>query len=246
MADPDDLEPYLRLAREIQRDIERIAADDAAGAESIVEAIERFPRAERDRVARTVFERLSPDAQWAVLEKAFGDDEIREHLQAERDARLAQVQRDDEREALVRQFRAAGQIRTELVPEGVLLTLGLFREREVAAALRRGSRSTNAARRLVLRAGAAHEFRVVEDVFNPQRGFFLSEDYDERIWRGERLDSHDEVWVGSLTAAGGGVGELEPVLVGGARVDVGTTDGPARGRLHLGFAMLADDDIFAG
>lgn len=245
MAEPEDLEPYLALAREIRRDVERIAADDAAGAESLVDAIDRFPRAERDRVAHTVFERLSPDAQWAVLEKAFGDEEIRDHLRAERQAGLDQVKRDDERLALVRRFRAARQIETSLVPQGIPLTLGMFREREVAAAVQRGARSTNAARRLVLRAGAGHEFRVVEDVFNPQRGFFVSGDYDERVWRGERLESHQEVRVGSINALGDDVA-LEPVLVAGARVDVSTDEGQTRGRLHLGFAMLADDDIFAG
>jgi hypothetical protein len=241
----DDLEPYLELAREIRRDVERIAADDAADADAIVDAIERFPKEERAKVARAVFDGLAPEAQWAVLEQAFGDEEIRTHLRAERDARLEQLRLEGEHRALAQGFRAAGQVDTRLIPAGVTLTLGLFREREVAAAVLRGSRSTTAARRVVLRADAAPRFRVVEDVFNPDRGYFVTSDYDQRGWQAERLESHQAVQVGAILPDGD-PDVLVPVLVPGARVDVRTDDGAARGRLHLGFAMLTNDDVFAG
>jgi hypothetical protein len=245
LGDLEDLDPYLGLAREIRREVERIAADDAADAESIVEAIARFPREERQKVARAVFDALSAEAQWAVLERAFGDEEIRAHLQAERDARLARLGRDEQRRALTRQFRSAGEIDTRLVPTGETLTLGLFREQDVRAAILRGSRSTTAARRLVLRADEAPTFRVIEDVFNPDRGYFVTSGYDERVWRSERLDSHQLVGVGWLLGDSD-ADDVEPVLVPGSRVDVRTDAGAMRGRLHLGFAMLAEDDVFAG
>lgn len=241
----DDLEPYLSLAREIRREIERIAADDAAGAESIVEAIERFPGDERAKVARSVFERLPAEAQWAVIEQAYGDEEIRSFLQVERDARLEQVRRDGRHRALALRFRASGEIDTRELPAGVTLSLGLFREPDVATAVQRGGRSTTAARRLVLRAEDGPALRVIEDVFNPQRGYFVTSDYDERLWQSERLQSHELVEVGSATGPPGADG-LEPVLVPGARIDVRTARGVAQGRLHLGFAILADDDVFAG
>lgn len=241
----DDLEPYLALAREIRQEVERVVADDAAGADSIVEALERFPGEERAKVARSVFDRLPAEAQWAVIERAYGDEEIRAFLQVERDARLEQVRQDGEHRALALRFRAAGQIDTREVPAGVTLTLGLFPEREVAAAVQRGDRSTSTARRLVLRAEDGSLSRVIEDVFNPHRGYFVTSDYDERLWRSERLESHALVEVGSATGTPTADG-LEPVLVPGARVDVRTDRGVVRGRLHLGFAILANDDVFGG
>ena len=245
--DPGGLEPYLALAQEIRAEVARLAADDAAGVDSIVAAIERFPRDERARVARSVFDRLAPDAQWAVLEKAFGDEEIREYLRVERDARLEQLRRDDRHRALALAFRAAGEIDTRTLPRGVVLTLGLFRERDAEAAVRRGAQSTTAARRLVLRAGDPPWLRVIEDLFNPHRGYFVTSDYDEHRWRAERLESHQQVQVGSVIAGDGHEGDrLEPVLIPGARVDVCTAAGVVQGRLHLGFAMLADDDVFTG
>lgn len=238
-----DLDPYLALAREIRRDVERVVADDEAAIASVADVIDRYPGAERERVVRAVFDRLDPADQWEVLARAFDDEELRRIL-ADRHAAVAEgARRDADRQALLERCRAAGEIDLRWLPEGTTLGLGLFREPEVAAAVRRGAASTTTARRLVLRAAADGWARVVEDVFDPDRGYFLTTDYDQAAWQAERLESHALVQVGSLLDDAVGPG-FEPVLVPGARVDVRTERGEVRGRLHLGFAMLADDDVF--
>jgi hypothetical protein len=89
-------------------------------------------------------------------------------------------------------------------------------------------------------------FRVGEDVFNPRRGLFVTADYDERVWSAERLAGHRLVRVGSLVD-GDGTTALQPTLYPGARVDLQTdVDGAAtEGRLHLGYAVVGDQDVFA-
>ena len=248
----DDLETYVDLAREIRREVTRLAADDAAGAEAIEASLDRFPVEAREQLARSVFDRLAPDTQWDVIERVFDDREIRRYLEAEREARLALVRRREAHHLLLLDARAEGVLDTRLLPAGLLLTIGLFREADVAAAVRRGARSSGCVRRVVVRSegGGTGAQRVVEDVFDPDRAYFVTSEYDERTWRSERLASHARVWVGSLdsddpTAAEGGSG-FTPMLVPGARVDVRSEVGTSRGRLHLGFAMLAEDDVFAG
>ncbi len=236
----DDLEPYLALAREIRRDVERIVADDDAAFASVAEVIDRYPTAERERVVRAVFDRLEPTDQWEILARTFDDAELRRFLADEHAAATQRARREGERHALVERCRAAGEIDLRWLRAGTTLALGLFREPEVAAAVRRGGASTTTARRLVLRAEEDGWARVVEDVFDPDRGYFLTTDYDHAAWQAERLESHARVRVGSLLEGG----RFEPVLVPGARLDVVTEAGQVRGRLHLGFAMLADDDVF--
>lgn len=236
----DDLEPYLALAREIRRDVERIVADDEAAIASVAEVIDRYPEAERERVVRAVFDRLEPADQWEILARAFDDDELRRFLADEHAAATERAQREGARHALLERCRAAGEIDVRWLPAGTTVALGLFREQDVAAAVRRGGASTTTARRLVLRSAGDGWARVVEDVFDPDRGYFLTTDYDHAAWQAERLESHARVQVGSLLEGG----RFEPVLVPGARLDVVTDAAPMRGRLHLGFAMLADDDVF--
>ena len=236
----DGLEPYLALAREIRRDVERIVADDDAAIASVAEVIDRYPTAERERVVRAVFDRLGPTDQWEILARVFDDAELRRILADEHAAATARARREGEHHALLERCRAAGEIDLRWLPAGATLALGLFREPEVAAAVRRGAESTTTVRRLVLRAEDDGWARVVEDVFDPDRGYFLTTDYDHTAWHAERLESHARVQAGSLLEGG----RFEPVLVPGARVDVVSEQGPIRGRLHLGFAMLADDDVF--
>lgn len=236
----DGLDPYLALAREIRREVERVVADDEAAIASVADVIDRYPETERERVVRAVFDRLDPADQWEILARTFDDADLRRHLEAERAAAVARARADDGRRALLERCRLAGEVDLRWLPAGTTLTLGLFREPEVAAAVRRGGAATTTARRLVLRAADDGWARVVEDVFDPDRGYFLTTDYDHAAWQAERLESHARVQVGSLLEGG----RFEPVLVPGARVDVVTEGGPIRGRLHLGFAMLADDDVF--
>ena len=241
----EGLEPYLALAREIRRDVERVVQDDDAAIASVAEVIERYPTLERERVVRAVFDRLPPADQWEVLARTFDDDELRRFLAAEHRAATERARREVGHRALLERCRADGEIDVRRLPGGTTLTLGLFREPEVATAVRRGSASTTTARRLVLRVADDGWTRVVEDVFDPDRGYFLTTDYDQAAWESERLASHARVQVGSLLEdASGAVPRFEPILVPGARVDAQTEQGPVRGRLHLGFAMLADDDVF--
>lgn len=246
LAEVDAVRPYLDLAREIRAAVERFASDDTADVDTLVEAIDAIPQRERARVARSIFDRLPAERQWAILERVFGDHELREALEAERTARLAERQRFERRDAVVRSARAAQRLDLTAVAEGQTLVIGLFRSGDVRAALARGRASQVCVREVVLRATAEPgELRVIDDVFNPRRGYFVTSEYDERTWKAERLGGHAVVRVGSLTDLGPGAAPvLEPALYPGARVDV-SVDGEVReGQLHLGFAVLDEKDVF--
>jgi hypothetical protein len=244
-ADIERLEPFIDLAREIQFEVERVAADDSADSASLTEAIERIPRQERERVARAVFDQLAPDVQWSVLERVFGSDEIREYLAAEHTVRVAELQRTAARSAIADSARATNRLDTATVPVDEQITLGLFREADARAAVSRGRTSDACARQLVLRCRQPGAFQVIEDVFNPRGGYFVTRDYDEKTWLSERLPAHAIVRVGAIADTPGG-SAFEPELYPGARVDIETDQGRIPGHLHLGFVMLGDLDVFAG
>jgi hypothetical protein len=233
--------PFLPLAREISDDVARLAADGSASTDLLEEAVAGVPQRERAAVARAVFDRLAPDQQWAVLERVFGDEEIRAALAAERDARLDDVRRTAARAELARRARTDRRLHAGSVPAGELLTLGLFRESDVSAAVGRRPRSDRAARRLVLRrVEGPGTFAVVEDVFNPDGGHFVNAEYDRETWQRERLPAHAVVRPGSRSPSG-----FEPVVYAGGRVDVVLDSEEREGRLHLGYAMVGDADVFA-
>ena len=244
-AEVDALAPYLGLAREIRREVERFATDDSAEIESLTAALDAIPGRERATMARTVFERLAPVQQWAVLERLFGDDELRAALEDERTDRLAVVRRDLARRALVRDVVADGRLDLRRLPDGAMLSLGLFRPQDVVAAIGRGRASDVCARLLVLRATQdPGVLRVMDDVFNPRGALFVAAAYDQAAWQREHLDGHAAVRVGSM-ADDAGEAVLEPAVYLGARVDI-EVDGTIRaGLLHLGFALLGDHDVFA-
>ncbi|HEX7132920.1 MAG TPA: hypothetical protein VF228_10105 [Iamia sp.] len=240
----EGLRPYLELAREIRAEVERVATGAPDAAADLGAAFEAVPRRERERVARAVFARLEPDEQWAVLAQVFDDDEIRTYLDEAHQARLDELERRRTDLDQARVARAAGRIELDALPPGVELTLGLFRLADVPAALPRGRRSTVCARQIVVRTTTAGVVHVLQDVFNPQRGFFVTPDYDEAVWATERLASHDRVRLGS-SPSGVPDDAIEPALYPGGRVDV-EVDGTLRpGRLHLGFALIGGEDVFA-
>jgi hypothetical protein len=233
--------PFLALAQEISADVERLAADGSTSPELLDDTISAIPQRERLEVARAVFDTLPPDQQWAVIERAFGDEEIRAALADERAARLDEVRRTEARRRLARTARARHRLDVGEVPVGETLTLGLFREGEAAAAVGRRPPSTAAARRLVLRrVEGPGTFAVVEDRFNPDGGYFVTAEYDGETWQEERLPSHAVVRPGSSSPSG-----FEPVLYAGSRVDVDSDSGCREGRLHLGYASVGDEDVFA-
>ena len=82
--------------------------------------------------------------------------------------------------------------------------------------------------------------QVVEDVFNPLHGLFVTSDYDDRVWGDERLEPHTTVRIGAAAGT-----DLEPVVVPGGRLDVETSGAVRLGRLHVGWAALADVDLFS-
>jgi hypothetical protein len=240
-AEIDELRPYLELAREIRAEVDRVAADPSADA--LADAIDAVPVRERRAVALAVFRQLPLDAQWAVLERAFQDDgELRELLAGERDRAAERLSRDARRSALV----SGSSFDTRAVLPGEQLTLGLFRERDVRDAVALGHRSTTCARRLVLASAAAEGLlRVIEDVFNPSGGYFVTDDYDRDTWAAiDRLPPHAIVRVGAITSSPDG-SSFDPVLHLGARLDVERDGTAVEGRLHVGFVMVGDVDVFA-
>lgn len=243
-AELEQLRPYLGLAREIKAHVDQALDDEAPSAESIVAAIDAVPTEERRRLVREAFARLAPDQQWELLVAAFGDEEIRAHLAEERARRREWLERQAAAHAVVRDARVAGRLATTHLPPGTALVLGLFRPADARAAVRRGREASTCARRLELRATEVPgELQVLSDVFDPQRALFVTSDYDEATWRAERVESHARVRLGSLT--GGTAPELEPWIYPGGRVDLVLDDEVRKGRLHLGFAVVGDEDVFA-
>jgi hypothetical protein len=244
-AEIEEAQPFLELAREIRREVALVAADTPLQADTLAELIDRIPHQERLAVARAIFAKLPADQQWAIIERVYGDEEITSYLGAEREALLASVRRNAGRAAIAHQARADQRLDTRAVPDDDVLTIGLFREPDVRAAIHRGRAASTCARRVVLRhVGGPGTFAAVEDVFNPTGGFFVTAQYDERTWRShDRLPPHAVVRVGTITTGKDG-SSFEPVMYLGGRVDFETVDGLKQGRLHAGFAMMGDYDVF--
>lgn len=235
--------PFLELAREIKEQVDRASTDDGADVAALVAALEAVPSRERRRIGQATFDRLSPEAQWAVLGRLFGDDDIRDYLAAEHASRVEHLRRTATRRATVLAARAAGRLDLTALPETDELTLGLFVPESAPVAVGRGRAAAGCARQLVLRPTAEPGvLRVVQDLYDPDRGFFVTAAYDKAIWATERLDGHLRVRVGSFDPHDG---VLEPAVYPGARVDVEHGGRVREGRLHLGFAVLGDEDVFA-
>jgi len=245
-AEIEDARPYLELAREIRAEVLRVADDGDADTEALVSAIDAVPRRERNAIARAVFAQLSPEQQWEILVRVFDDAELRAVFDAERRDRIERLGRDAAREQMAADARATGRLDMCTVPDGERVTLGLFRERDVHAAIDLGHRSSSCARRVVLAAdGPDGSFRVIEDVFNPAGGYFVTGEYDQATWeQHDRLPAHTIVRPGSRTAAARDE-SFAPVLHVGGRVDFEREEMLTEGRLHLGYAMVGDVDVFA-
>lgn len=241
-AEADELAPFLELAREIRLEVAQVVADDTADGAAIAAAIGRIPEEERRRVLADVFDRLPVEVQWTVLERAFGDDEVRRLLADRRDERLAALRRTEAARTVAHAARLDRRLLLGTLAAGVEVVVGLFREDDVAAAVARGAASSACARQVTLRSGAGGRLRVLDDVFNPRGGYFVTSEYDEQTWRAERLTSHAEVELGSA----GVDGRLEPALFPAGRVDVALDGEILVGRLHLGFATLDGIEVFAG
>ena len=234
----------LELAREIQAEVTRIVEDPDAEGELLEELLDRIPREERQTLARTVFDRLPAERQWDVVARVYGDDEIRAYLDEHRSELLDEARAGSQRADAARRARAAHRLDTDEVAPGEVLTLGLFREHDARAALARGHTSSTCARQLVLRSTGDGWFQVIQDVFNPRGGYFVTAEYSEDTWRdSDRLAPHAEVRVGSIRETDAGA-SFEPGVYPGGRVDFEVNGHATPGRLHLGFASLSDIDIF--
>lgn len=244
MAELEAARPYLELARQIRARVDAATGDDTIDAASLVEAIEAVPRDERQRVARAAFDRLGPTEQWAVLARAFGDEEIRTYLAIERNARLAHVQRTAVAHAFVLASRETRRLDLAALPADVELTLGLFLPGDARAAVDHGRTSSTCARQLVVRStGDAGVLHVIEDRFNPRHGLFVTPSYDEAIWARTRLDDHAQVRIGSC--GDGPDGPFEAAIYPAGRVDVEHGGAVDEGPLHLGFAVIGEEDVYA-
>jgi hypothetical protein len=243
-ASDEDLDPaVLELAKEIQAELRRVTADPDARLGLVDALIDGISADKRTELAATIFEQLPREQQWAVLERVYGDDEIRSYLEAHRASMREEATGSAGRLDLAGRARRERRLDTREVAPGEELTLGLFREQDVRAAISRGHPASTCARQLVVRALGEGRFQVIEDTFNPKGGYFVTAEYSADTWRDhDRLEPHAVVRVGSI--ASGDPASFEPVLYPGGRVDVETAGVAAPGRLHLGFAMLSELDVF--
>ena len=238
-ADSERGTQYLELAREIHDEVQRTAADPDAELDDLARALDEWPAELRAETALAAFRELPRGERWGILAELFADDELRAALAVEHEWAAADAARTLRHRTLVALVRDRRALDLRAVPAGDELTLGLFRPVDVRDALRLGPASTVCARRLVLRAtGEDGALVVIDDAFNPERGLFVTADYDERVWRDERLEPHSRARVGA-------VGErFEPVVYPGGRVDVETAAGTRRGRLHAGYATVGAVSLF--
>jgi hypothetical protein len=244
-ADLEELRPYLGLAREISEHVSRLSVDPTVSPETLAEVLDHISLSERSELVLAAFERLPADAQWSLIERVYGDAEIAGFLADERAARLEGLRQHNAELTIARRARLEQRLDTAAIESPAELTLGLFRESDVRAAVARGSSSATCARRVVLRTGPRPgTFHVVEDVFNPRGGLFVTAEYDHDTWqRVDRLEPNALVRVGTRTVLGDGH-DFETVLYPGARTDFEIAGEVRDGRLHLGFALVGSEEIF--
>lgn len=227
----------------MQEEVRRAAAEGTA-VERVVDALASLPDGERVAIARAVFDRLPPGEQWAVVERAFGDEAVSRALADERSTRAALAARRTALRPVIAAARERGVLDADLVPEGAALEVALFRVGDLAAGGRRGVAASTCARRLDLRALGAGTFQVIADVFNPNGGLFVSAAYDAAAWEAERLVPHAQVRLGSAVPVGA-TGTFQTSVPLGGRLDVETGGEVVEGRLHMGGVMIEAIDIFA-
>ena len=232
--------PYLDLAREIHAEVERTAADPDADLDDLARTLESWPSELRAEAVVAAFAELPRGERWAILADLFDDAELRAALAVEHERAATTAARGQRQAELAARVARRRALDTRDVPADEEITLGLFRPTDVRDALQLGPASATCARRLVLRAtGEPGVLLVIEDRFNPQHGLFVTPDYDELVWRQERLEPFSSVRVGAGSDA------LEPVVYPGGRVDIETADGIQRGRLHAGYATAGAVSLFA-
>jgi hypothetical protein len=237
----DESRPYLGLAREIHDEVERSLADPIGDLEELADAIARWPREARLEAVATAFRSLPLDEQWGLLVELFDDDELRAALAVEHERQAAAARRTVQIADVLVAFAEHRRLDTRDVPAGLELAIGLFRDVDVAAALPRGAASTAVARRLVLRAtDEPGRLLVVNDVFNPANGLYVTPAYDQSVWRAEQLEPSAVVRVG--TAPEGA--PFAPLVHPGARLDVEVAGTVRRGHLHVGYVIVGDVDLF--
>ena len=217
-AELDEIRPYLDVAREIHHEVARLAADPDASAEMIADVFERLPRQARIDAVAAAFGR-------PVRRPAVGHPQS--SLRRRRPARRprAGATRPHRRQpAAMRDGLPSSRASSLATPSTRVRwrrtsssRSASFREVDVQSALAQGRSSSTCARRLVLRGtDDAGVLLVVEDVFNPARGLFVTADYDERTWRDERLSAHALVRLGSIRdGADDGARRVRPVDLSG-------------------------------
>lgn len=229
----------MGLAREIQADVARVGS---SGGDSLalLEAVVSVPRRERLEMARKVFSQLPADRQWGILAQTFDDRDMKEVLEAAREERLVAARK----KAAVRRLLRPGsgrEIDLGVLDPGLVVSVGLFTERDVATALERGQASSSCARRVEFLSQGDGRMRVLADVFNPAGGYFVTRAYDEQTWQSERLAAHVLVRIGSVDGNGQ---QFVPVVYGAGRLDFEIDTEPRIGRLHVGFVVIDGIDVF--
>ena len=180
---------HLALAGEIDAEVQRTAGDPDADLDDLARALDEWPADLRAAAVVDPFRQLPAAQRWDILAGLFDDDDLRVALVAEHERATADAARAQRVAGLLAGVGETGVLDTSDVPRGGELTVGLFRAMDVRTALPVGPSSALCARRLALRATDDDgRLVVVDDVFNPGRGLFVTPEYDEAVWRDERLD----------------------------------------------------------
>lgn len=232
----------VELAREIQAEVAQVGAE-VGGGDALVEALDAVPRRELAKIARQVFDRLPVDRQWAVIDKVFDDDEMRSALADVRQERLDRLERRRFARSLVGKATQVARVDLRHLGAGSPVTVGLCTERDAGDAVARGHLYASCARRIDARHEADGLLRVIRDLFNPLGGYFVTRSYDEAAWNAERLPAHALIRIGSVTQTPRRPA-FEPVLYAGGRADFEVDGRLVVGRLHVGYLMVEDVDLF--
>jgi len=122
-----DIAPYADIAKEIKQKVGLLATGGVDLDTAFTEAIHDTSIEVRQKTVQTLFKKLPPTEQWAKLHQIYGDEEIGEALESQRQRELGRLRRDGGVLALAEQVQAEGRLRMNSLEEGQMIEIGLYR-----------------------------------------------------------------------------------------------------------------------